>query len=147
LQIDAGGPAAGGFIADADFNGGTAYSTGSAIDTSALASPAPQSVYQTERYGNMSYTIPNLTAGAQYSVQLDFAELYWNAANQRLFNVSINGSSVLSNFDIYAAAGAKNKAVSRTFTATANANGVISITFSGVKDNAKVSGIEITSAS
>jgi len=63
----------------------------SPIDTSAVTNPAPQQVYQTERFGNFTYTVPNLTPGSQYTVQLDFAELYWSAANQRLFNVAING--------------------------------------------------------
>jgi hypothetical protein len=61
-----------------------------------------------------------------------------------LFNVSINGVSALSNFDVYASAGGKNKAVARSFTATADSNGKIAIVFTSVKDNAKVSGIEVT---
>ena len=110
--------------------------------------PAPQSVYDTERYGNFTYTIPSLTPGANYSVRLDFAELFWTAAGQRLFNVSINGSQVLSNFDIFATAGGKNKAIAEVFAATADASGKITITFSSIsgKDNAKVSGITITPA-
>jgi hypothetical protein len=49
----------------------------------------------------------------------------------------------LSAFDIFAAAGAKNKAVVRQFSATANAGGQIVIQFTRVKDKALVSGIEI----
>ena len=40
-----------------------------------------------------------------------------------MFNVSINGSQVLTNFDIVAAAGAKNKAIVKPFTLNANASG------------------------
>jgi len=34
-----------------------------------------------------------------------FAEIYWTKTGQRIFNVSINGAQVLTNFDIVAAAG------------------------------------------
>jgi cellulase/cellobiase CelA1 len=53
----------------------------------------------------------------------------------------------LSNFDIYAAAGGANKAVVQQFTATADSSGQIAIQFTGVKDNAKVNGIEILAGS
>jgi hypothetical protein len=145
LQIDSGGPAVGSFVADGSFSGGSTYSTTASINTSAVASPAPQQVYQTERYGNnFSYVIPNLTAGDQYSVILDFAEIYYNAAGQRQFNVSINGTSALSDFDIYAAAGGKNKAIAENFTETADINGNITIAFANITGGAKVDGIEIS---
>ncbi len=141
--VNAGGSAAGSFQADAFFSGGTTASTTSAIDTSGVSNPAPQAVYQSERYGNFTYTFPNLQAGASYTVRLHFAEFYWSNAGQRVFNVSINGTQVLSNFDIIAAAGAKNKAIVRQFSAAANGSGQIVIQFSTVVDNAKASGIEI----
>lgn len=144
VDINAGGGASGSFQADGDFSGGTTYSTTAAINTSKVSNPAPQSVYQTERYGNFTYTVPNLTPGASYTVRLDFAELYFNSAGQRVFNVSINGQQVLTNFDIYAAAGAKDTAIAETFTATANSSGQIVIGFTSVINNAKVSGVEIT---
>jgi hypothetical protein len=76
-------------------------------------------------------------------VRLHFAETYWTAAGLRIFNVAINGTQVLTDFDIFAAAGAKNKAVIRQFTANANASGQYVITFIPVKDNSLVSAIEI----
>ena len=142
--IDAGGSAAGSFIADTDFSGGSTYHTTATINTGSVTNPAPQVVYQTERYGNFTYSVPNLTPGASYSVRLDFAEIYWNAAGQRLFNVSIDGKQVLTNFDIFATAGGKDKAIAETFAATANSSGQIVLTFTAVKDTAKVDGIEIT---
>lgn len=141
--VNAGGSAAGNFQADAFFSGGTTASTTSAIDTSGVSNPAPQAVYQSERYGNFTYTFPNLQAGASYTVRLHFAEFYWSNAGQRVFNVSINGNQVLTNFDIIASAGAKNKALIEQFSATANGSGQIVIQFSTVVDNAKASGIEI----
>nr|BBH92320.1 hypothetical protein KTA_05190 [Thermogemmatispora argillosa] len=146
VQINAGGPAVAPFVADTDYSGGSTASTSAAIDTSGVTNPAPQAVYQSNRYGNFSYTIPNLTAGAAYTVRLHFAETYWSAAGKRVFNVSINGQQVLTNFDIYAAAGGANKAVVREVNATAAANGTLTIQFSTVVDNAQVNGLEILPA-
>ena len=70
--------------------------------------------------------------------------MYWSAVGQRVFNVFINSSSVLTNFDIFKAAGGKDKAIAETFTATANASGKIAISFVTVVNEAKVSGITIT---
>ena len=144
-QINSGGPAVSPFAADEDFTGGGTSATSHAIDTSAVTSPAPQSVYQSNRYGNFTYTVPGLTAGASYTVRLHFAEEYWTTAGSRTFNVIINGNQVLTNFDILATAGAEYKAVVEQFTATADSTGKITIQFTTVKDNAQVNGIEILS--
>src|SRR6185437_4537162 len=143
VQINAGGAAATPFIADTDFSGGTTASTGNTIDTSGVSNPAPQAVYQSNRYGNFTYTIPGLTASGAYTVRLHFAEEYWTAAGQRTFNVSINSTQVLTNFDIFATAGAEYKAVVQQFSATASSSGSITIQFATVKDNAQVNGIEV----
>ena len=145
--INAGGNSTGAFTADGDYSGGQTYATTASIDTSAATNPAPQGVYQTERYGTFSYTLPNLLPGAQYNVRLHFAEIYWTSSGQRLFNVGINGAQVLTNFDIYATAGGANKAVIESYTATADSSGTITLQFTTVKDNAKISGIEVNLAS
>src|SRR5207244_2070215 len=106
----------------------------------------PQVVYNSERYGNFTYTIPNLMAGAAYTVRLHFGEIYWSSPGSRVFNVSINGTQVLANFDIFAAAGGKDIALIKEFATNADSAGKIAIQFSSVKDNAKLSGIEILTA-
>jgi hypothetical protein len=141
--MNSGGGASGAYAADGSYSGGGTYATSGTIDTSAVANPAPQSVYQSERYGNFTYTYGGLVAGATYRIRLHFAEIFWSASGKRTFNVAINGSQVLSAFDIYAAAGAKNKAVVREFTATASSGGQIAIQYSSVVDSAKSSGIEL----
>lgn len=146
IAISAGGPGAGNFAADEDFTGGTPSGTNATININGVTNPAPQSVYQNMRFGNFSYTLPGLTPGASYVVRLHFAEFYWNQAGQRVFNVSINGTQVLTNFDIVAAAGAQDIAVAEQFTATANAQGQIVLQFATVKDNAAVNGIEVQAA-
>ncbi|AMV37333.1 discoidin domain-containing protein [Planctomyces sp. SH-PL62] len=133
------------FGSDAYFTGGMTSSTTHAIDVSGVASPASQSVYQAERYGNFTYTIPGLTPGGIYTVRLHFAEIYWSEIGRRTFDVFLNGTKVLERFDILAAAGAGNRAIVREFTATADAAGSIVVAFNGdgQPDYAKVSGIEI----
>ena len=102
-------------------------------------------VYQTARIGSFTYTLPAapLAAGSSHTVRLHFAETYWTAAGSRIFNVSINGTQVLTNFDIFASAGAQDKAIVEQFVANANASGQYVITFTPVKDNSLVSAIEI----
>jgi hypothetical protein len=134
------------FTADQYGNGGTQHTITNTIAITGITNPAPQTVYQSERYGTCTYTLPNLTANAQYTVRLHFAELYQTATGKRVFNVGINGTTVLSNFDIYAVAGGQYKAFVREFTATANTSGQIVINFTTVKDNATIGGIEIIAA-
>ena len=77
-------------------------------------------------------------------MRLHLAELSWTAAGQRVFNVAINGTTVLSNFDIFATSGAQNRALTEEFTAVANSSGAITIAFTqGTADNPEVNGIEV----
>jgi virginiamycin B lyase len=152
--IAAGGSAVGNFVGDTDYLGGTPYSSTAAVDTSGVTNPAPEAVYQNARYGNFTYSVPNLSPNTSYNVRLDFNELYWGTSlasgmggvGSRVFNVAIDGSQVLTNFDIFAAAGGANKAVAENFTATSDANGTVTIQFSSLLDNAMVNGIEISPA-
>ena len=156
VAIAAGGPAqsnsSGGdysFVADEDFSGGGDNSpvTASINLTQPGANAAPMGVYQHGRAGVFTYTIPGLTAGSQYSVLLHFAETYFTTAGDREFDVAINGTSVLTNLDIYATVG-KDAALLETFTATANSSGQIVIAFTlGAANQPLVMGIEIRSTS
>ena len=144
LQINSGGGTVGTFVADEDFSGGNTSSVTATINTSGVTNPAPMAVYQSERWGVFTYAIPNLTPGGGYQVRLHFAELAYEAAGKRIFNVAINGSTVLSNFDIFATAGASDKAVVEQFTTTADGTGTITISYQqGTADYPKSSGIEI----
>ena len=145
-KLNSGGVAVSPFAADAYASGGNTYSVGSAMTVSGVADAAPAAVYQTERWGDFSYFFFDLTPGADYGVRLHFAETYQNSAGQRLFNVIINGTQVLTDFDIYAVAGGKNRAVVRSFTATADENGQVAVQYVGIVDNAKSSGIELFNA-
>jgi hypothetical protein len=153
IAIAAGGPAesnaSGGdasFIADADFSGGgdNTHTTKAINLTQPGANAAPMAVYQYGRAGVTTYTIPGMTAGSTHSVLLHFSENYYSAAGKRVFNVAINGTTVLTNFDIYATAGAEYTALEETFTATANSAGDIVIAFTkGTANQPLIMGIEI----
>ena len=142
-HLNAGGGASGSFGADANVSGGSVYRVGTAIDTSGVSSPAPQEVYQSERFGSFVYALPGLTPGRTYTLRLHFAEVYWTSAGQRVFNVTVNGTAALTNFDIVSAAGGANRAVVKSFPVTADAGGRVTVVFTTVKDNAKLSGIEL----
>ena len=157
VSINAGGPAvsnaSGGdnsFVADEDYSsGGTTDSVTNAImiPASVAAVAAPASVYQDARQGVVTYTIPGLTSGTNYIVRLHFAELYFSAAGDRDFDVAINGAAVLTNFDIFATAGASYTAVVEQFTEPANSSGDIVIAFTNGADNQPmINGIEVLDA-
>ncbi len=144
VSINVGGSATGSFSADQYFSGGTTYTNTATIDMSQITSnQPPAAIFNSERYGSFSYTIPNRTAGSTQTVTLYFAETYLSGSGQRTFNVSINGSTVLSNFDIYASAGGQNKAIARSFSTTANSSRQVVIQFSSVVQNPKVNGIAV----
>lgn len=146
-QIDSGGPAVGSWIADEFDQGGGGVGVLQTISTAGVVDPAPMAVYQT-RYttffsNSFTYTIPNLSPGGSYTVRLHFAEDYWTNVGQREFNVSLNGTQVLTNFDIVSAAGGPNQAVVEQFNTTADSNGNITLVFTNVVDAACVNGVEI----
>jgi hypothetical protein len=142
-QINSGGPAVSPFAADVDFAGGTTIHHANTIDLSGVTNPAPMAVYQTARVGNFTYTLPGFAAGSSHTVRLHFAETFFGTAGSRTFNVSINGTRVLTAFDIFAAAGAENKAIIKQFTVNANASGQYVIQFTNVVNQSLVCGIEI----
>jgi len=152
VAIAAGGPAQGNanggdysFVADEYYNGGG--NNGAVTTAINLAQPganaAPMGVYQNGRVGVSTYTIPGLAAGAQYTVLLHFAETYFTVAGGRQFDVAINGTTVLTNFDIFATVG-ENAALVEQFTATANSSGQIVIAFTdGAANQPLIMGIEV----
>jgi beta-glucanase (GH16 family) len=128
--------------ADENYTGGTAAVTTSPI-AGALPGAGDQTLYQSQRWGNPFSYVFNVPAGS-YQVTLKFAETYWTAAGDRVFNVSINGNTVLTNFDIFKSAGGQNIALDEVFNNIAPSSGAISIQFGPASaDNAMVDAIQI----
>src|SRR5437763_530998 len=93
-------------------------------------------------YGDFSYSIP--VQNGSYTVTLHFAEIqYWNRGD-RVFNVAINGSTVLSNFDILTQVGPR-MGMTKQFPVDVT-NGKIQIDVTGVVRKGLLNGIQIVSA-
>ena len=144
LHVNAGGPAytdpsGNRWSADANFAGGATSSV-----TNSIANTTAPSLYQSCRWGAFTYTW-NVPDGS-YDVTLKFAEISHSSAGARQFNVSINGTQVLTNFDIYAKAGGEYIALDKTFPANVT-GGQIAIQFSyGTADAPMVNAIDIEPA-
>ncbi|MEO7300284.1 MAG: malectin domain-containing carbohydrate-binding protein [Verrucomicrobiota bacterium] len=145
IRINCGGVAtASSFLADTNFSGGTTFTTNSVIDlTLATGVAAAQAVYQSERAGDFNYVLTNLNPGMIYALRLHFAELIYTNVGQRVFNLAIKGTQVLTNFDIFAEAGGRNKALAKRFHVAANGSGQISLQFTSVIGQAKLSGLDL----
>jgi hypothetical protein len=136
------------FSADTYFSGGGTYTTTSTND---IAGTTDDFIYRSERYNMSAYNVP-LPSGT-YLLTLHFAEIWFGApggstggVGKRVFNVSAEGTPLLSNFDIYAQAGGAMIAVVRQFQVTVT-DGVLNIAFTKVIQSPKISAIEIVASS
>jgi uncharacterized protein (DUF608 family) len=123
------GDASSGFV-----SGGNTYSTSSAI-----ANTEDDVLYQTERYGNFSYSIP--LSNDLYNVVLKFAEIYQDNPGTRIFNVNIEGNQVIRNLDLFFRTG-KNIAYDVVVPVELQ-DGNLNIDFVTIIDNAKLSALEV----
>lgn len=81
------------------------------------------------------FTVNLTTAPGTYHVRLLFAENEYETAGERPMDISINGKTVASAFDIVKAAGAPRKAIDLVFNNLQPENGTIAITFKGLEVN------------
>ena len=170
IAVDAGSATAVTSSSGNTFQAETAYVTGGndyapnptiTIPAALQSVAAPAQVYQTARQGSpVTFTLPGFVANSTgHTVVLHFAELYFSAAMQRVFNIQVGtvagGMQVITDFDIYAAASAylpagtnaKDTAVVETYSnITADQNGNITVIFtggnSGNVDQPMINGIE-----
>ena len=106
-------------------------------------------LFRTHREGNFRYDIP-LEPGS-YELSLYFSERIFGPGNpagrgevSRLFNVLLNGGTLLKEFDIIADAGGPNTAAIRVFRdITPAADGFVHLEFQSVKSQAALSAIEL----
>ena len=132
------GSAGSGFAADEYYSGGSAGTNTSGSNGfttfKTVANPIPQNDWNTFRSLPSTYVIPDLTPAAGYQVRLYFLDWQNTQVGQRVFNVDINGTPVLQNFDIvqaYSNVGGDGSyiGVEEDFNETADANGDISVQF------------------
>ncbi|MFZ9980857.1 MAG: malectin domain-containing carbohydrate-binding protein [Cyclobacteriaceae bacterium] len=141
--INSGGAAFELWSGDMNFSGGKLYAT-----TINIINTLEDKVYQTERYGSLfNYSIP-VSASGYFQVRLHFAEIYHGIKNKlgtgaRIMDVEVENRLALDNFDIFSAAGGAAKAVVMTIDSVLVTDGKIDLKFIAVKDQAKISGIQI----
>lgn len=109
----------------------------------AIAGAPNVGVFSSERYGSYSYEIP--VTNDSYDLVLHFAETFQTEPAKRLFNVVVEGRSVLSNYDLVVDVGALT-AVSMDVDAVAVNDGYLTVTLQTVEDNATISGLAVYSA-
>jgi hypothetical protein len=104
--------------------------------------PAP-AIYVTERYSMDSYTckVPN----GSYTVRLHFAETYDGISGngERIFDVLVNGKTMLKGFDPFKAAGGWGKPVVKECAGVKVTDGTLKIAFTANVQNPEINGIEI----
>jgi Malectin domain/Fibronectin type III domain len=103
FAVNAGGPEYIGsngtlYEADSHFSGGRTTSR-----TVSIAGTTDDVLYQSSRYGDFAYNVP--LPNGPYVVTLHFAEFTWTEVGQRIFDVEIEGTEVISNLDLVATAG------------------------------------------
>ncbi len=116
--------------------GGTAYQT-----THAISATLDAPLYQSERFNMTAYQF-DLPAGI-YRVELRFDEIYdYAAAKQRIFDVALEGTKVITGLDLYVVAGLFT-AYDRTFDVTV-LDGQLNIDFVATKGAAKINAIAVS---
>ncbi len=149
--VNAGGAALD--ISDVTFredNEGFFLSGSTFIATAPIANTTADALYQAERFANtLRFVLPGVQPGI-YTIELHFAETFHTGAGERLMDVTIEGETVLNDYDIFAEAGGMNIAVIEELTGIAVDDGILDIVFARINNQtgtAKVSGIAITAAS
>src|SRR5215213_886461 len=115
--------------------GGSKFSISRAVEGAAEAQ-----MYRTERRGARSVTVPGLAAGT-YRVVLHFAETEYAASGKRVFDVTAEGSTILSGLDVFARVGGY-QALSSSFDVPVT-DGALDLGFVARVDRSTVSGIEV----
>jgi hypothetical protein len=134
------------FSADKFVSGG---STSKLSTSPAIANTELDTLYHTERWGTFAYSIP--VKPGKYYVYLHFAEIYWGngragGVGSRKFNVDIEGSRRLTEYDIFATAGGALRADFQRFELEVT-DGTLNISFvPGSASQPKVSAIEVIPA-
>jgi len=123
------------------------YSTGGspAQSTASIAGTNDKLLYQyqeTETSSGSGFTYAINVPSGSYFLRLLFAETVNTGPGQRVFDVTANGATILSGFDILAAAGNANTAVDRILPVTVGNSG-LTLTFKGTTGLATVSGIAL----
>ena len=114
-----------------------------------VANTDDETLYQNERFGNFSYTIP-VAQDSHYAVTMKFCESWFGlerpaggGAGERRFDISFNGRILLGNFDVFKEAGSL-RALDKTFKGLEpSAQGKLIFSFIPRRQYAMVDAIEV----
>lgn len=104
------------WLSDAYFTGGSAWDIEFYIGAFTVANTSDQYLYKFERSldsGSFNYIIP--VASGTYNLRLHFSENNKSGTGQRVGTIALNGSNLLSNFDIFSEAGGGKRALIKNF--------------------------------
>jgi len=142
IRINAGGPTLTfgneTWKSDQNFSGGKIY-----VSTLPISNTTNDALYRSERYGNMTYSIPVPEAGL-YTVEFHASETYFNAAGKRIFSIDVEtGQYRLQDIDLYRDYGGLANAVVFKGENIGVLDGFLTISLTSVVNNAKISGIVV----
>lgn len=124
------------YSADKNFSSGSAYKVST---STSILNTNDDALYQSERYGNFSYSIP--VSNGTYEITFKTSENYHNATGKRKFDILAEGQEIVSNLDIFAAAGnAKAYDIVKTVSVT---DGNLDLSFRKELDQAKVAAFHV----
>lgn len=167
IRVNAGGPALPAVGAEPGWNGDTgaspssyvnAFATGNAVTStpsfidmgnSSVPPGTPMALFQDERWdpdggSDMTWSFP--VVPGRHRLRLYFAETYSGitAPGQRVFDVEVEGATVLSNFDVFALVGA-NRALVRTFYVDVP-DSIMTVSFVHNIENPAIKAIEVSAS-
>jgi hypothetical protein len=148
IRIDAGGGPVDGFSADPVGTGNAAGYPDIDIALDGVTGPGPLDMYRTCRWGPaFDYPLTGLVPGQEYLLRLHWAELDFEGAGERVFEVRVDGSVVLDQVDVVAETGGRRRAMVREVTVTADEAGRLVVEFrQDGPDNPFLSGLELLPA-
>lgn len=121
--------------ADAGFTGGTA--SPASVD---LTGTTDDPLYASRRKGS-SFTYQLPLAPGDYVLELHFAETYFNAAGQRLMNITAEGATLVSGLDLFSVGGFR-KPIKLSYNVQVT-DGTLDVGFVGTRGEAAVSGLRL----
>jgi hypothetical protein len=121
-----------------DSGGAAGYSYDASVNRLRLPAGA---FCEWEQWGNPVTMVISGVPNGPARVNLTFREAYFTTAGSRVFNITLNGVPVETDFDIAAAVGA-DVVICKSYDVTVTA-GTITVVLDASVDNAQVTGIEV----
>src|SRR5262249_26181884 len=123
---------------------GYLQSIGTWATTAAIAGTADPKLYQTERYNFPTLTYQFGVPNGNYTVIVKLAEIYDTAAGQRPMNITLNGTTVATNLDVWTAAGGPNRAYDLSYPVSVTTVVLtVTLTCTSPNNSAEVNAIQI----